>query len=150
MPPQPRKQAARGRRDPALLDGPGPELTGDPQIDSELGVEEMTESHRNPGDIDPDEPNEFLLDAGDIVTCNVTLAVDVIGNGKTDFVGYRATTRVREDESHDETYERVVQVVNDGVISAADDAALRWQQYQEMLEEQRQQALRVTGGSRQQ
>jgi hypothetical protein len=148
MPP-PRKQAARGRRDPALLTGAGPTPTGDPQVDEELGVDEMTDSHRNPGDIDPDEPNEFLLMAGDIVTCNVTLAVDVIGNGKTDFVGYRATTRVQPGESHDDTYERVVQVVNDGVISAADDAALRWQQYQEMLEESRKEALRVTGGGRQ-
>lgn len=149
MPPTPRKATARSRRDPALLDGPGPTPTGDPQIDEELGQNEMVESHRNPGDIDPEEPDDYLLSAGDIVTCNVTLAVDVVGNGKTDFVGYRATTRVRPEESHEETFERVVEVVNDGVISAADNAALRWQEYQEMIEESRKEALRITGGNRQ-
>ena len=146
MPP-PRKAAAKGRRDPALLEAPSPALTGDPQIDEELGQDEMMASHASPGDLDPETPEDTLLFDGDIVTCNVTLAVDVTGNGKTDFVGYRATTRVQPGEDHGDTFSRVVTVVGDGVVSAADDAAARWAQYEQAVEEQRAEVRRITGAT---
>lgn len=146
MPPQKRTAAAKGRRDPALLaPDTGPQLTGDPMIDEELGQDELEASHADRA-TDPDEPDDVLLFAGDIVTANVTLAVDITGNGKTDFVGYRATTRVQPGEDHADVFGRVAEVVGDGVVSEAHDAAQRWAEYEAAMENERQELLRVTGG----
>lgn len=141
MPAQPRKAAGQGRRNPALLDQ-GPD-SGDAALDQHVRDEMDRQHHDDP--TDPDTPEDALLYAGDIVTCNATLAVDVTGNGKTDFIGYRATTRVQPGEDHAEAFSRVAGVVRDGTISAADEVAAGWAEYEQIMQNQRAEALRVTG-----
>lgn len=143
MPQQPRK--AQGRRDPALMQQPTPE-TGDPAVDAglEADLDPMGRDEHDPA-TGQDSPTDGLVFFGDVVGANVTLAVDVTGNGKTDYIGYRHTTRVQPGESHEDVFGRLAETVGNGVISAADDAAVRWSNYQQALADAQEEQARIIG-----
>lgn len=134
MPPAPR--AARGRRDPSLL-------VNDPDVEAAHATDALLEQHQ--AGSESETPASPLLYAGDMVTANVTLAVD-FGDGRTNFVGYRATTRVQDEEDHPDVYARLVTVVNQGVLGACEDIEASLAEYYAEREARQKMLDRVTGG----
>lgn len=102
--------ARRGRRNPDLLTAQ-PEGQG---VDVPETIEEHVDEHEL-------GPEDALIFEGDVVTASVTLAIDLIGDGRTSFIGYKATSRVQPGESDSDVYGRLGTVVRDGVLSAAED-----------------------------
>lgn len=136
MPAQPRKAATKGRRDPSLLTA-GPEMT-------EPLAEHITDDGTGDGAGEM-EPTASLLVEGDIVTCSVTLAIDLMGDGRTSFVGYKATTKAQHDEDAEDVYNRLGQVVNSGLLTAVDDTIDSLNQYEQLRAQRRAELERITG-----
>lgn len=118
---------ARGRRNPALLEDV-------PEENISLESE-----HDGPED-GPQHEGQPLLFDGDLVTANITLAVD-FGDGRTNFIGYKATTRVQEGELDSDVYARLSTVVNQGVFTAVEDTEASVEEYYLRREARLQKAL---------
>ena len=116
-----------GRRDPSLLTA-GPEIE-EPIVEHQDETEQVLPGSR------------YLFD-GDVVTQSVTLAIDLVGDGRTSFIGYKATTQLQEGEDFPDLYARLAQVVNQGVLTAVDDTTDSLLAY---LSEQQEKLAVITG-----
>jgi hypothetical protein len=114
MPQPPRK--TQGRRNPALL-----------ASDSALAEELLEEHSTEPEPALDSGGTRFLLD-GDVLTTSTTLCVD-FGDGRNQYIGAKATTRVLEDESTEDASARAILATNQAVMTAVDDAEARLNEY---------------------
>lgn len=137
-----------GRKRPEIL----ADIGGVPDNPEELADALMVGEHV--GDMTHDQHQDeaevnhepLLVMEGDIITASATLAID-FGDGKTNYFGYKHTTRVADQEDHVDTYARVATVVNEGVIGLIDDNKARFDEY--TAEVERRYAAAQAAASRQ-